>query len=92
MLNPITLVIFVLLLVLIFLLFFFLFTHTKKTKEKIKTLENTLEEKSKIQQDHHHIQTLENDFNAKVDQARETLNREIFELQKDLFEKISKKP
>jgi len=63
----------------------------KKQKNKMKDLEDIFHEKNNLLQNKEHQLSVENDYQKQVSDMRETLNREIFELQKDLFEKISKK-
>jgi len=63
----------------------------KKQKNKMKKLENIFKEKNTLLQNKEHQLSVENDYQKQISDMRETLNREIFELQKDLFEKISKK-
>ncbi len=65
--------------------------YHKRQKAKMNKLKKILDEKNEILQNNQEQLHLEDDYHKKVSDMRETLNREIFELQKDLFEKISKK-
>ena len=70
-------------------IFFLLFFKRKTTN--IASLEMLLNEKESNLIHQKKLQNLEKEYKEQIESARNTLNREIFELQKDLFEKFSEK-